>query len=156
MKETHGGLERILDLSPAWDKRSADPKTNYGIHGADLRLVVKGPLGAVQFLLFTGWDCKKIRAEQRRRSEWGGHVMAADLGYHSPRPMYEGQGEQSPPGECPYVPAGSSCYYDGSGLNAERIFDTLTDEGEEAAWAALEDYYAATFSRPAVEEAATP
>jgi hypothetical protein len=45
---------------------------------------------------------------------------------------------------CRYLD-GKPCYYDGSSLNAERIFDVLTAEGDEGVWRELEAYYHATF-----------
>lgn len=169
-------LERILEWKPAFDKRNPDPKKNYGIHGVELRFVVKGPLGAVQFLLYTNWQLASVRAEFDRKG-CGRYClnkpMPADLGYHSPVPRYEGQTpigatkitwvdndgsipgfdvakvpESEPTGTfdpCPYLD-GKPCYYDGSGLNAERIFDVLCAEGDVGVWRELEAYYAETFA----------
>jgi hypothetical protein len=92
--------------------------------------------------------------------------MPADLGYHSPKPRYAGQrpmahrytsfsinketGKFIPPvyGDpvvCKYLPGDAVCYYDGSSLNARRIYGVLIAEGEEAVWQELEDYYKQTF-----------
>ena len=168
--------ERILEFEPAFDKRHPDPDKNYGIHGVTMRFVVKGPLGAVQFVLYTNWQLPHVRAEQERRG-CGQYclnkAMPADLGYHSPKPMYEGDtpmgatrvewedNDGSIPGfdvakvpksyptgtftPCEYLD-GAPCYYDGSGLNAERIFDVLCAEGDDGVWRALEEYYAETFA----------
>ena len=43
-------FEKIVHAEPAFDKRNGDPKKNYGIHGVNLRFVLKSKLGAVQFL----------------------------------------------------------------------------------------------------------
>jgi hypothetical protein len=95
-------LERITEFAPAFDKRDPDPKKNYGIHGVDLRMVLKGEEGAVQFVLFTGWML-------------------------------------------PHVAKELICYYDGSGLNAERIFGVMLREGSDGVWKALEEYYEEIF-----------
>ena len=68
--------------------------------------------------------------------------LPADLGFHSPKPVYKGQRRSS--NECQYLD-GKPCYYDGSGLNAKRVFGILVKKGGEAVWKELEDYYKETF-----------
>jgi hypothetical protein len=65
--------------------------------------------------------------------------MAADLGIHSPEPLYEGQ-EKS---WCDIVPP--ECYYSGSGLAAESPFEVLMEQGLDALFTFLEAYYYETF-----------
>ena len=132
-------MERIVELSPAYDKRDPDPTKNYGIHGVNLRMVLKGQRGAVQFLLYTGWQLPHVRDEFKERAA---SVLPADVGYHSPVPMYEGQAEIAE--SCEYLD-GRPCYYDGSSLAAERFFDVLTHEGDAGVWRELERYYVETF-----------
>lgn len=165
-------LQHILEFTPAFDKRNADPNKNYGIHGVELRFVVKGSLGAVQFVLYTNWQLPHVAAEQEERG-CGRYclnkAMPADLGYHSPKPMYHshqpmgatkirwvdgeigGQKLKVPESEptgtftpCEFLD-GKPCYYDGSGLNAKRIFEVLTREGDAGVWRELEAYYVETF-----------
>jgi hypothetical protein len=83
-------------IRPAFDKRHADPDKNYGIHGAEMLFVLKGELGAVQFVLYTNWMLPHIYEEWKK--EYGDRwpcvfskPIPADVGYHSPKPMYEGQ-----------------------------------------------------------------
>ena len=91
--------------------------------------------------------------------------MAADLGYHSPKPMYEGHkpmrhiykhmrftapdqfvpGVYGDPVICPYLDGGVPCYYDGSRLQAERVLERLLREGDAGVWQALEELYERTF-----------
>jgi hypothetical protein len=130
-------LTHRVEFRPAWDKRHADPKRNYGIHGVELRFLVQGPLGATQFVMYSGWNLKHVREERRDDRTASYFPMAADLGYHSPRPMYEGQ---EPMQHCDLLPAGT-CYYDGSGLNAEPVMESLIEEGDDAVWRKLEDEY---------------
>ena len=42
-------MEREIKFLPAYDERN-NPKGNYGIHGVDLRMYLKGELGTVQFV----------------------------------------------------------------------------------------------------------
>ena len=139
-------FERIVEFVRAYDRKAE----GYGIHGVDLRMVLKGPKGATQFALSTGWYLPEtIGCEP---SQWGGvghdygdklarfglnHPMPTDLGYHSPTPQYEGQTSMGP---CDYLD-GAECYYDGSGLNAARPFEALLREGGEGVWKVLFDYY---------------
>lgn len=39
-------MERITKFYPAFDKRSSIPGKNYGIHGVELRMILKGNKGA--------------------------------------------------------------------------------------------------------------
>lgn len=148
-------MEKIVQMSPAYDRRN-DPRGNFGIHGVDLRMILKGEKGAVQFVLYTNWQLPKVSQEQDngilREARTGQlndislrctyHPLAADLGYHSPTPRYEDQDvcQQS----CEYLD-GKPCYYDGSGLNAERIYTVLLTEGSDGVWGELEAYYHRTF-----------
>jgi hypothetical protein len=133
--------QRLVEWTPAFDKRDPNPSKNYGIHGMNLRFVLKGERGAIQFLIFTGWHLPRVQEEFKRKG-WDSSPMPADLGYHSLAPHYEGQGVQSD--SCEYCD-GKPCYYDGSGLNAEPVFDKFVSEGEEAMWAELASYYELVF-----------
>ncbi len=139
------GFEYIVDFGAAWDKRDPDPQKDYGVHGVELKMVLKGPRGAVQFLLYTSWMLDMLVDGTST------HVvpnptmapMPADLGYHSPKPMYDGQEPMQ--GDCAYL-GGVPCYYDGSGLNATRIWNALLMRGSDGVWAELRDYYEETFN----------
>lgn len=141
---------------PAYDKRNPEPSKNYGIHGVTLTFLLKGPLGATQFVLYTNWQLPHVEKEQEHRvvdREYP-HLMCkpmpADLGYHSPIPIYDGQ--TTVRGACEWLD-GKPCYYDGSSLNAERIFDVLRAEGHEGVWRELEEYYRDTFEPARRKEA---
>jgi hypothetical protein len=138
--------ERTIIFEPAFDRRDPDPSKNYGIHGVSCRFILKGEEGAVQFLLFTNWQLPHVQEEMNARMSPGRAVlynpMPADLGYHSLKPTYEGQ--ELAQESCPYLD-GKPCYYDGSGLNAERVYVRLLEEGSDGVWAALEQYYEEVF-----------
>lgn len=183
-------LERIIEFTPAFGKRNSDPNKNYGVGGVDLKMVLKGPEGAVQFILYTHWMLphiqKGIDLRILEKASYGSsfetyisekmsgmeevdtgmeaakryagmssspkldlldlecsyHPIPADLGYHSPKPVYEGQTPISD--SCEYL-NDKPCYYDGSGLNAKKVFNTLLEFGSEGVWSYLEDYYKETF-----------
>ena len=90
--------------------------------------------------------------------------MGADLGYHSPKPMYDGHEPCrihlkkmefkdeifTPPvyGDpiiCEHLKNDMPCYYDGSALAGHEMYHTLLSGGEEAIWKKLEVYYMSTF-----------
>jgi hypothetical protein len=77
--------------------------------------------------------------------------MAADLGYHSPYPMYEGHEEWGGRMECDLLDGGV-CYYDGSGLNAEEPWRILRHDGEAAFWRFMDCYWLETFELQEVSE----
>lgn len=185
-------LERITEWEPAFDKRNPDPKKNYGIHGATMRWVLKGPKGAIQFVVYTNWMLPHVTKEQIKRSykramergekgfalemETFWQPMAADWGYHSRVPMYEGQepmgsvnwefkdtgkegieryesmrtetGTFTP---CQYLD-GAPCYYDGSGLYAEEVLNVLITQGGEAVWKLMEESYHERFAEVEIKE----
>jgi len=133
-------MEKIVEVSPAFDKRDPDPNKNFGVHGCNLKFLLKGERGVVQFLIYTNWHLPHVTKDFERRdlgpSAW--QPMAADVGYHSPVPMDE---EQEPITEhCEYLD-GKPCYYDGSGLYAEDVFQDMLREGDIAIWRHLEKYY---------------
>jgi hypothetical protein len=144
-------MEKIVEFSPAFDKRDPKPSKNYGIHGVDLRMILKGEKGVVQFVVYTNWHLPHVQEELNRKAtlkqderyiEAILNPMPADLGYHSPTPIYEGQSVCSD--SCGYLD-GKPCYYDGSGLNAERIYEVLLKEGSDGVWRELEEYYKDVF-----------
>lgn len=147
MKENVNGFERELKIAEAWDKTDSDPKKNYGIHGMDMRFYLKGPKGVIQFILYTNWHLphneKDLLRKMDEKHEDSHFVhalfcpMPADIGYHSPTPLYEGQTETS---GC-HLLEGGKCYYDGSSLYADTIYNIFVAGGDDALWAQLEKEY---------------
>ena len=132
-------FKRDVTFSPAYDMR---PK--YGIHGVDIRFILQGPLGAVQFVMSTNWMLEHVQKELDQRTDrprFLDRPMGTDVGYHSPKPMYEGQTSM----DCDLI-EGGQCYYDGSGLLADQwLREILIPEGSDGIWKALEKRYHETF-----------
>lgn len=132
------------------------PQGKHGVHGAQIRFILRGPKGATHFLLYTGWVLPQtlgLSGEPDWRTAWSiqyadrlrertSSLMPADLGYHAYGPRYEGQHYIK---GCDVLTDAEGCYTDGSGLNAERPFARLLQEGDEGVWAELWDYYRSTF-----------
>lgn len=149
-------FERTMKFEPAYDKRSPIPSQNYGIHGVTLRMALKGPLGAVSFTLYTNWQLPHVTEDQLERLATNKRDVSlfflpspADLGYHSPRKLYDWDADEPTFKSCEHLD-GQPCWYDGSTLNAEPVFKRLVEEGSDGVWAALEAYYASTFMREMV------
>lgn len=148
-------LTHDLVITPAYDKRGE----GYGQRSLDMTWYVKGSEGAIQFRLFTGWYPDIIpRTTVSDWSDWRTlnvkrHMddlnapMPADLGFHSHKPLYEGQSLMD--GHCSILDG--PCYYDGSGLNANKPFSILVHEGGEKLWEFLEGYYRETFTKAEVQ-----
>ena len=128
-------LERIVEITPAFDKRHTDPKKDYGIGSVDMKFLLKGEKGVIQFVILTGWFLPQNTKPVQDTSMY---PMAYDIGRHSYVPRYD---DESPiTQECPYLD-GKPCYYDGSSLQAKKIFDVMVAEGGEAMWKEMEEYY---------------
>ena len=139
-------MERITQITPAFDHRNDAEKKQYGQHCCDIRMILKGELGAYQFLLYTGWYL----------SGQTQNPIPADVGYHAPTPQYESQcatgqhceyndesdfiGCKGEPTPCEYLD-GKPCYYDGSTLRAADMFQTLLEKGSDGVWKELEEAY---------------
>jgi len=119
------------------------PSSNYGRASMNIRFLLHGPQGSVQFLWSTGITPERAVQPGKcgAREEWM-HIapMGYDLGYHADAPQYEGHGSY----ECGFRPGGE-CYYDGSSLAADRILELFLTKGEDAMWAALRERYDSQF-----------
>lgn len=137
---------REIHFQPAYDKRTNDPKTNCGIGSVAMRWILKGPKGAIQFVVLTDWNLPHVAKELASKG-YVSQPMPTDIGYHSPHPMYEGQAPMD--GKCDVL--GGTCYYDGSSLRADEPFRLLLEQGHEAVWRYMEGDYRARFEEPDAE-----
>ena len=105
-------MKRVLHFEPGFDCIRFECKHgskickpggggSHGRHGLQMRWVVLGDKGAVQFLLMTGWSVEPGEfGNEFRQSTSELYPMPSDLGYHSLVPHYEGQPSR---GECEYL-----------------------------------------------------
>ena len=141
-------FERIAHVFPAFDKRAPDPSKNYGIGACRIVFILKGPHGAVQFMIGTNWYVPSARehlknfprSERDLQQKPGGW----DVGYHSPKATYKGQAAMS--GKCSYV-KGGKCFYDGSGLRADEWIEDFVAGGTDWLWPKLEEEYRDLFMK---------
>ncbi len=156
-------FERIVQFRPAFDKRSENPKENYGIGSMTIKFILKGKDGAVQVLLNTSIYLPETIEEYKRignknkttptdlRDEDGKPkgIECWDVGFHSKeKPSYMNKNDKR---DCDIL---GECYYDGSSLRGreERIAELFTEKGEEVVWNYLEDYYKEIFAKNEEEE----
>lgn len=136
-------FEKIVTMRGAFDKRDPNPGKNYGIHGMEIRFVLKGEKGATQFLVYTNMHLPHVSKElfEKQRGNPGEKYnrfdpMGADIGYHAIEPQYEGQESR----ECDLLPNGR-CYCNGSSLQADEFMPTFLAGGSDAVWEMLEQRY---------------
>lgn len=125
-----------IEMSDCYDKRSSDPKKNYGVGAMQVKMLLFGEKGTIQFVFATGIYPPQVMKEWEQK----GHSiepMGFDVGLHSPTPTYEGQEMMSE--NCPIL--SGPCYYDGSALAAESMFEILTSKGQDATWKEMERLY---------------
>lgn len=155
-------MRRELRFEPGYDYRSEDAdkpaNAQRGAHGLNIRFLVHGASGTVQFLLYTGWlpswvhvgvTLTTVKHEASRVDDL--YPMAADFGHHWDTPTYS---DAEPMMPCEFRPT-NQCYYDGSSLRAERLLGVLLTQGHEAVWTALESEYAALVNDMETREATT-
>ncbi len=138
---TDARFERALIFEPGFgldpDESVKPSSQRYGRSAMRIRWLARGPRGAVQFLMSTGWTPEPAPRDPRYPAlrDWAHTSPSAwDLGYHARVPQYEGA-EQYGSQPCEYL--GAPCWYDGSGLNAEPVLAALFDRGEAGVWDAL-------------------
>tara|TARA_R100001086_G_scaffold214519_2_gene130583 strand:- start:4590 stop:5039 length:450 start_codon:yes stop_codon:yes gene_type:complete len=145
-------MEKTIEFTPAFDKRNPDPKKNYGIHGCNMLMVLSGSLGAVHFILFTHWHLPSIEEESKTAPDsvtykhhypftYVNAPLPAEIGYHSPVPMREGQ---KPVTNCKWI-KGGNCYSDINSTMAKKVFNILREEGSDGVWKFLEKQYVSQF-----------
>lgn len=127
-----------------------DPKKNYGVGSVTALMALVGEKGANTFSFSTGiylpetldWWANTGRSSfgMISRSLMG---MGYDVGYHSPKPLYEDQHKRD---NCDFLD-GKPCYGDGSALQAKKWFEILITKGSDEIWKMLEEEYKETFEK---------
>ena len=64
-------LEHRVEFTPAYDKRDPNPSKNYGIHGVNMKLLVIGEKGVVQFVVCTNWHLPHVQRELEEKPHNG-------------------------------------------------------------------------------------
>lgn len=137
-------FKKTVEIRPAFDRRDPNPHQNYGIHGCDLLFTLTGEKGAVTFLLYTNWHLPHIVEEFKYHPD---HMICqplpADIGYHSPHAMYEGQTPREK--VCQYI--GVLCYQDGCASYADEFYQEMVKSGSKGLWKKMKAYYKTQFEK---------
>ncbi len=145
------GLEESVQFTPGYNCPVGSMQ-GHGVHGMEICWYLRGPNGGAQFRIYTDWTPGPVRpghgiapdgsSNRYDRSpvtgEWEPrYPMGADVGYHARVPQWEGDKPISD--DCPVI--GGVCYYDGSGMRADKLVREFIPHGEEVIWHELEDVY---------------
>ncbi len=133
---TQSTLQKIIRISPTFDRRNPDPSKNYGIGSVRMLFVLKGDKGAITFSCSTGMYLPQQVSEHGREpwNQW--QPMGYGVWYCSPIPQ-EGQ---TPREDCEWLD-GKPCYGDGSCMASDDVMDALLRDGEDGVWRELERFY---------------
>lgn len=154
-------MKRRIVFIPAFDRTDPDPKKNYGVGCLDLRFLVEGDKGVVEFHLLTQWYLKHVM--KRRFKSLKEDVLArkedflienfldpypADLCYYSPVRLSEDDSDWK--NGVSYL-GDKPCFYgykytDDNGFVAKEVaYWILVEHGDEALWKYLEEYHKEVF-----------
>lgn len=138
-------LEHLTRFTRSYDLRDTPPGgRSFGINSMDLIFIVRGPLGAVNWTLSTGWYVESARSPSHRFDRTDQKPWPIDLGYHSHKPAdYQSATEPSQP-SCTFLD-GAPCWYDGTSLGAEDLLEGFLAGGDAWLWPKLEAIYHSRF-----------
>jgi hypothetical protein len=134
--------EKIVKFKPAFDKRTDNPATNYGIESMRCFMILKGKDIATHFIFGTGiylpHTIKEYHKSGRDLFHFDGeqsYYMGHDVGCHDVKPHFEGQ--KISKDKCELLD-GRPCYYDGSASRSEEFMSILVEKGSDAIWEELQ------------------
>lgn len=107
------------------------------IEGGRIVFILRGDLGAITFIISTGWEVSTGRyglAPRTRDKDL--YPSSHGVDYHAKFKTECGYHNES----CDWMD-GDECWGDGSGLAGGRVLRRLIEEGESAVWSELEDFY---------------
>ena len=127
---------REIIFQPAFDLR----ETRQGVHGVDMLWFLRKKKGVLQFVTHTNWMLPHVATEIASKASADCSSLPplpASIDLHSYAPQHKGQALFME--ECPILKA--PCYFDGSAVLAQRVFNILVEKGSEAVWNELECIY---------------
>ncbi len=153
-------LKRQITISSAYDKRSEDPKKNYGIGSCRIYFAVIGEDGAITVNFFTNWylpstikeyaeegifinrldgikDKFKTQIDLLNTKET---IYSGSWDYHSKKKKHKYLTKLT---GCEFT--GGDCYGEGSCLRADDYLKLLFEKGSEGVFEKLEEDYKEEF-----------
>jgi len=142
-------FKKLVEFSPAFDKRNSDPKKNYGIGSVRIRFTLIGELGAVYFIMSSNFYTESVIKDNFTKpfGEW--QPLPLQVGYHSPYPHFEGQSICK--SKCQYL-NNKPCYSDCSFLQADKVYQLLLSDGDKGVWKYLTSFYKYIFTNSKEKE----
>lgn len=136
------GCEESVRFTPGYNCPARGP-LSHGVHGMEIRWLLRGPKGAVWLAMFTHWIPGEVSPGHGLPPsglvrDMPRHPGGAGLGYHARAPQYEGQAADRE--DCKVI--GGPCYGDMSFGGADEPVKRFITEGEQAIWDVLESAYA--------------
>ena len=152
-------LTREIKIIAGYDYRD-EPNDQRGAHGAELILILRGPLGVIAAKISTGWVARPVIGHvvhgrpQRRREKPGVDDGVRDcypsgsyVGSHTPARI--GDDEENG-GACSWLGT-DVCYGTGGYLAGDKVLELLVTQGSDAAFDHLEGLYESWIASPARE-----
>lgn len=136
MKPLHGPLPKERQLPvwvaiPAYDLRPDFPnEPNYGIHGVELIVAIRGPEGVLQLRWMTNWFLKQNR---KSKLEFDG---LGDISTHQVQPLSEYDYTHE---NCEFVCG--TCYSQSGALVAGEAWEEMVRGGSPALYKFLNNLY---------------
>lgn len=131
------GFERAIEFHPAFDFREdPDPdKRGRGAHSAELHFALIGPMGAVALHVFTGWAYKFDQHDRHPELDIRQILTMAAGVYIHKRPV----GDAEEIKECQWLGqcVGGPMSFSGG----DEPYKILVQQGEEALWSELRQWY---------------
>lgn len=125
------GFQTAVVFEPGYNDRGG----NYGVHGMDFRFLLRGPRGAVGFLMSSGWVPGEKGVNPTVSTLF---PMGMDISYHAHSPQREDHEQAS--AKCPYLD-GQTCFSDGAFMAAEPVLEAFIVRGDAVIWEALREWH---------------
>lgn len=142
------GFKKTIEIHPGYDRRTTDPRTNGGVHGAEVLFKLAGPKAVLTFAVYTDWTPlttqKKHMEGVRRYDIVGIQPHPVDFVLHSPMELPNTKTKKY---DCPYLPEGEICWSDISITGAVQLRDTLLTRGSEGVWREMINRYESAFGQ---------
>jgi hypothetical protein len=143
------GFTRQIRIRDGYDYRD-DPKEQRGAHGMEIQFILRGPLGAITTAIGTGWMARPLRGSYNRgmgpQNRYDRPGVDGRLSDHFPTSQGIGSHclEQRReywfgPQDCDVI--GGQCYGDHGYMVGDTFLAKLLGEGQEVAWAFLEELH---------------
>lgn len=130
---------RSVHFYPAWDKRSDDPKKDYGVSGVNIHMRLVDDDWAAELVMLTPWMLPAVQQWHKSLEPTIGAKVTptCDVAVHHRNGTSDEFGRIVQPGQCDVFPDTSCQNVPVSAFLGERLYKILVVEGEEPVWEGL-------------------